>query len=142
MTEFAGVPLPDGNGLLIVLDITDSQNAADALRQRNEALVEADAVKTRFLATMSTELRTPLTSIGGFAELLQQGIGGELTEAGDEYVDAILTSVERLTEQIESLLDLSQSEAGLLPLASDEIALEPFLRKLADERAARSARRA
>jgi signal transduction histidine kinase len=137
--EFAGVPLPDGNGLLIVLDITDSQNAADALRQRNEALIEADAVKTRFLATMSTELRTPLTSIGGFAELLQQGIGGELTEAGDEYVDAILTSVERLTEQIESLLDLSQSEAGLLPLASDEIALEPFLRKLADERAARIA---
>jgi signal transduction histidine kinase len=137
--EFAGVPLPDGNGLLIVLDITDSQNAEEALRERNEALVEADAVKTRFLANMSTELRTPLTSIGGFAELLQQGVGGELTEAGSDYVGAILTSVERLTEQIESLLDLSQSEAGLLPLASDEIALEPFLRKLADERAARIA---
>jgi signal transduction histidine kinase len=137
--EFAGVPLPDGNGLLIVLDITDSQKAEEALRERNEALIEADAVKTRFLANMSTELRTPLTSIGGFAELLQQGIGGELTEAGSDYVGAILTSVERLTEQIESLLDLSQSEAGLLPLASDDIALEPFLRKLADERAARIA---
>ncbi len=137
--EFAGVPLPDGNGLLIVLDITDSQNAEEALRERNEALVEADAVKTRFLANMSTELRTPLTSIGGFAELLQQGIGGELSDAGSEYVGAILTSVERLTEQIESLLDLSQSEAGLLPLASEDIALEPFVRKLADERAARIA---
>lgn len=137
--EFAGVPLPDGNGMLIVLDITDSQKAAEALRERNEALVEADAVKTRFLANMSTELRTPLTSIGGFAELLQQGIGGELSPSGSEYVQAILTSVERLTEQIESLLDLSQSEAGLLPLASDDIALEPFLRKLADERAARVA---
>jgi len=137
--EFAGVPLPDGNGLLIVLDITDSQKAEEALRERNEALVEADAVKTRFLANMSTELRTPLTSIGGFAELLQAGLGGELSGAGDDYVAAILTSVERLTEQIESLLDLSQSEAGLLPLASEEIALEPFLRKLVDERAARIA---
>ncbi|MCB2048071.1 MAG: PAS-domain containing protein [Novosphingobium sp.] len=135
--EFAGVPLPDGNGLLTVLDITDSQKAAEALRERNEALVEADAVKTRFLANMSTELRTPLTSIGGFAELLQSGLGGDLSESGGEYVTAILSSVERLTEQIESLLDLSQSEAGLLPLASEEIALEPFLRKLADERSAR-----
>ncbi len=88
--EFAGVPLPDGNGLLIVLDITDSQKADEALRERNEALIEADAVKTRFLANMSTELRTPLTSIGGFAELLQQGIGGELSESGSEYVGAIL----------------------------------------------------
>lgn len=134
--EFAGVPLPDGNGLLAVLDITDSQKAEDALRQRNEALVEADAVKTRFLANMSTELRTPLTSIGGFAELIQAGLGGDLSEAGREYIAAILASVERLTEQIESLLDLSQSEAGLLPLASETIALEPFARKLAEERAA------
>ena len=135
--EFAGVPLPDGNGLLTVLDITDSQKAEDALRERNEALLEADAMKTRFLANMSTELRTPLTSIGGFAELLQTGLGGELSEAGGEYVGAILTSVERLTEQIESLLDLSQSEAGLLPLTSETITLDQFVRKLADERAAR-----
>ena len=78
--EFAGVPLPDGNGLLAVLDITDSQKAEDALRESNAALMEADAIKTRFLANMSYELRTPLTSIGGFAELLQAGLGGELSD--------------------------------------------------------------
>jgi signal transduction histidine kinase len=88
---------------------------------------------------MSTELRTPLTSIGGFAELLQEGVGGELSESGTEYVAAILTSVERLTEQIESLLDLSQSEAGLLPLVEEELLLEPLLRQIADERASRIA---
>ena len=59
--EFAGVPLPDGNGLLTVLDITDSQKAEEALKQRATALEEADALKTRFLATMSYEFRTPLT---------------------------------------------------------------------------------
>ena len=80
--EFAGVPLPDGNGLLTVLDVTDSKKAEDALRERNTALEEADAVKTRFLANMSYEFRTPLTSIGGFAELLQSGVAGELTDAG------------------------------------------------------------
>ena len=132
--EFAGVPLPDGNGLLTVLDITDSQKAEDALRERNAALVEADTVKTRFLANMSYELRTPLTSIGGFAELLQTGLGGDLSDAGGEYISAILSSVERLSEQIESLLDLSQSEAGLLPLATEEIDLAQLGQALVDER--------
>ena len=132
--EFAGVPLPDGNGLLTVLDITDSQKAEAALRERNAALLEADAVKTRFLANMSYEFRTPLTSIGGFAELLQTGLGGELNEAGREYIAAILSSVERLGEQIESVLDLSQSEAGLLPLAREEIELLPFVTRLVEDR--------
>ncbi|HNN56607.1 MAG TPA: PAS-domain containing protein, partial [Novosphingobium sp.] len=106
--EYAGVPLPDGNGLLTVLDITDAQKAEEALKQRAAALEEADAMKTRFLANMSYEFRTPLTSIGGFAELLEAGLGGELSEAGREYVAAILASVGRLGEQIESVLDLSQ----------------------------------
>ncbi|MDE2405438.1 MAG: PAS-domain containing protein [Sphingomonadales bacterium] len=135
--EFAGVPLPDGNGLLTVLDITDSQKAEDALRERNAALVEADAVKTRFLANMSYELRNPLNSIGGFAELLQAGLGGPLSEAGQGYVSDILTAVARLGEHIENVLDLSQSEAGMLPLAHEEIELFPWVTRLVEERAPR-----
>ncbi|MFN5783888.1 MAG: sensor histidine kinase, partial [Novosphingobium sp.] len=135
--EFAGVPLPDGNGLLTVLDITDSQKAEESLKQRAAALEEADALKTRFLANMSYEFRTPLTSIGGFAELLDAGLGGELSEQGREYVAAILTSVDRLGEQIESVLDLSQSEAGLLPLVREEVELFPLVTRLVEDRAAR-----
>jgi len=135
--EFAGVPLPDGNGLLTVLDITDSQKAEAALRERNLALEEADAVKTRFLANMSYQLRTPLTSIGGFAELLAAGVGGDLSEDGKEYVGAIVASSARLGEQIETLLDLSQSEAGLLPLAREEIELMPLVRDVVEERRTR-----
>ena len=135
--EFAGVPLPDGNGLLAVLDITDSQKAEDALRESNAALMEADAIKTRFLANMSYELRTPLTSIGGFAELLQAGLGGDLSDSGREYVSDILASVDQLGEHIESLLDLSQSEAGMLPLKKEEIELMPFVRSVVEERAGR-----
>jgi len=135
--EFAGVPLPDGNGLLTVLDISDSQNAEDALRERNAALLEADAVKTRFLANMSYELRTPLTSIGGFAELLQAGVGGDLSKDGNEYVEAILSSVDRLGEQIESLLDLSQSEAGLLPLERQDVEVASFVSDVVEYKLAR-----
>jgi signal transduction histidine kinase len=94
-------------------------------------------MKTRFLANMSYEFRTPLTSIGGFAELLEAGLGGDLSDSGKEYVSAILQSVERLGEQIESVLDLSQSEAGMLPLAHEEIDLLPFVTQLVEDRAER-----
>lgn len=131
--RFAGIPLPDGNGLLTVLDITASQKAEQALRERAEALEEADAVKARFLANMSYEFRTPLTTIGGYAELLKSGAATDPAQAG-EYVDAILSAVERLTEQVENVLDLSQSEAGLLPIRKERIDLLDFLTTLVRER--------
>lgn len=133
--RFAGIPLPDGNGLLTVLDITASQKAEQALRERAEALEEADAVKARFLANMSYEFRTPLTTIGGYAELLKSGAASDPAAAG-EYVDAILSAVERLTEQVENVLDLSQSEAGLLPIRKERLDLLEFLTKLVREREA------
>lgn len=135
--EFAGVPLPDGNGLLAVLDITDSMKAEQALRESNAALMEADAIKTRFLANMSKELRTPLTSIGGFAEMLELGLGGDLSDSGRDYVGSIITASRQLGDHIDSLLDLSQSEAGLLPLKFEEIDPMPFVRAVVEERAAR-----
>ncbi|MEA1619367.1 PAS-domain containing protein [Erythrobacter sp. T5W1-R] len=134
--RFAGVPLPDGNGLLTVLDITDSQKAEKALRERALALEEADAVKARFLANMSYEFRTPLTTIGGYAELLKTQVAGENRDEVVEYVDAILAAVERLTEQVENVLDLSQSEAGLLPISKERVDLLTFLTKLVREREA------
>src|SRR3546814_3583271 len=66
--DFASIPLPDGNALLIMLDITPSRKMEGALRERNEALEAADKAKTAFLSRMSYELRTPLTSIGGSSE--------------------------------------------------------------------------
>ncbi|ARU15348.1 PAS domain-containing sensor histidine kinase [Croceicoccus marinus] len=130
----AGVPLPDGNGMLTSLDITDAQKAEAALIERNEALVEADAVKTRFLANMSYEFRTPLTSITGFAEMLRAGVAGEMTETGREYVTAILDSTARLSQQIEAVLDLTQSEAGLMPMAEEDVELMPLVTGLVQDR--------
>ena len=133
--RFAGIPLPDGNGLLTVLDITASQKAEQALRDRAEALEEADGVKARFLANMSYEFRTPLTTIGGYAELLKSGVASGPEQAG-EYVDAILSAAARLTEQVENVLDLSQSEAGLLPIRKEPVDLLDFLTTLVREREA------
>ncbi|MFN3433718.1 MAG: PAS-domain containing protein [Sphingomonas sp.] len=106
--EFAAVPLPDGNALLTMLDITDSRRAEQALRDRANALEAADRVKTQFVANMSYELRTPLTSISGFAEMLHAGFAGALSRDAEGYVEAILQSVERLGLLIDDVLDLTQ----------------------------------
>jgi signal transduction histidine kinase len=121
--EFAAVPLPDGAALFTMLDITDSRKVEAALRERTEALEEADRLKTAFVSNMSYELRTPLTSIGGFAEMLAAGYAGALPDLASDYVAAILDSVARLGALIDNVLDLTQSDMGSLLLAEDEIDL-------------------
>lgn len=131
--EFAAVPLPDGNALFTMLDVTDSRKVETALRDRNEALEAADRLKTAFVSNMSYELRTPLTSIGGFAEMLAGGYAGSLSETGSEYVQAILDSVTRLSVLIDNVLDLTQSDSGSLLLAEDEVDLTALCRAVAEE---------
>lgn len=121
--QFAAVPLPDGNALFTMLDITDSRMIEAALRDKNEALEDADRLKTAFVSNMSYELRTPLTSIGGFAEMLAGGYAGELPETAVDYVAAITDSVSRLGALIDNVLDLTQSDIGGLLLAEDEVDL-------------------
>lgn len=139
--EFAVVPLPDGNALFTMLDITASRGIEAALRERNDALEEADKLKNAFVANMSYELRVPLTSIGGFAEMLAGGYAGALEPAAKEYVDAILTSVARLSQVVEDALDLTQSEAGSLPLAREEVNLVALVSEAAHAAEADAAER-
>jgi signal transduction histidine kinase len=119
--EFAAVPLPDGNALFTMLDVTDSTRIEAALRERATALEEADRVKTDFVANMSYELRTPLTSIGGFAELLAGGYAGTLSAKGKDYVDAVLESVDRLSKLINDVLDLTTGDSGRIALERERV---------------------
>jgi signal transduction histidine kinase len=120
--QFAAVPLPDGNALFTMVDVTDSSRIEAALRERAAALEEADRVKTDFVANMSYELRTPLTSIGGFAELLAGGYAGELSAKGKDYVDAVIESVERLSKLINDVLDLTTGDPrGALVLERERV---------------------
>lgn len=131
--DFAAIPLPDGNALLIMLDVTASRKMEGALRERNEALEAADKVKTAFLSRMSYELRTPLTSIGGFGEMLQAGYAGKLSEQQRVYVDAIMDSVGVLGKQIDNVLDLAQGEAGTLAVERAPVDVANLLTGALDE---------
>ena len=130
--EFAAVPLPDGNALFTMVDVTDSSRIEAALRERATALEEADRVKTDFVANMSYELRTPLTSIGGFAEMLQGGYAGELPSAATDYVGAILESVERLSKLINDVLDLTQGDTQGIVLERERVDVAGMCRAAAE----------
>jgi signal transduction histidine kinase len=119
--QFAAVPLPDGNALFTMVDVTDSTRIEAALRERAAALEDADRVKTDFVANMSYELRTPLTSIGGFAELLQGGYAGDLSAKARDYLSAIVESVERLSKLINDVLDLTTGDARGVVLEKERV---------------------
>ncbi len=127
--EFAAVPLPDGNALFTMLDITDSRKVERVLRERAATLEEADKVKTAFVANMSYELRTPLTSITGFAEMMAQGLAGPLEPQAQDYVNAILSSAERLGTLVDNVLDLTQNEVGGLPMERKPIDVAELVRR-------------
>ncbi|MEK6747146.1 MAG: ATP-binding protein [Pseudomonadota bacterium] len=110
------VPLPDGATLITYLDITDSTLVERSLRERNDALSEADRLKTEFLANVSYELRSPLTSISGFSEMLRQEYFGTLSDKQREYVEGIHQSSQHLMQLINDILDLAGIEAGYMRL--------------------------
>jgi signal transduction histidine kinase/PAS domain-containing protein len=125
--DVTAVPLPDGNALLTMLDTSDRHRVERALRDRNEALEAADRVKTAFVANMSYELRTPLTSIKGFTEMLQGGFAGPLSDNGQEYVEAILQSVDRLGTLVDDVLDLTGREGS--PLQREPVEMTTIARE-------------
>ena len=83
-------PLADGSALMMLRDVTDTYNVERVLMERNAALEETNRLKTDFLANASYELRTPLTNISGFAELLLEQIGGPITDQQQDYLEGIL----------------------------------------------------
>jgi signal transduction histidine kinase len=113
------------------------------LAETNVALYEANRLKSEFLSVVTHELRTPLVSIIGFAELLRDAVGnaGGDSQRTARYCDNILTSGRNLLEIINDLLDLAKIEAGRMELhlssfAIDELCrdLIDFVRPLADKR--------
>ena len=140
--QYAAVPLPDGNALLTMVDVTDSTRIEAALRERAKALEEADRVKTDFVANMSYELRTPLTSIGGFAELLGGGYAGDLTSKARDYVSAILESVERLSKLINDVLDLTTGDTRGVALEKERVDIAGLCRAAVETVKPRAAEKA
>ncbi len=131
--RYRAVPLPDGNALITFTDVSDAVKAEQALRDRAEALEAADRLKNSILTNVSYEVRTPLTSIVGFAETLEYGIAGPLTPKQREYVLDIRKSSEDLKLIIDAIIDLSAIDAGQMELKLSDIDVAYLLSSAAEK---------
>lgn len=118
---YAIVPLPNGQTMLTFTNVSDARAAERMLRERNDALVEADRVKSEFIQHVNYELRSPLTNIIGFSALLRSVETGPLTERQSEYLDYIATSTSTLLTIVNDILDLATIDAGIMDLDLSEV---------------------
>ena len=135
--DFAVIPLPNAQTMLTFVNITDSVRVERALTEKNEALRKADSLKNDFVQHVSYELRSPLTNIIGFADLLKTPTFGTLTERQAEYVDHISTSSSLLLTIVNDILDLATVDAGIVELDLADINLTDFIDEVSAQMADR-----
>ncbi len=106
-----------GVGMVVTL----LEESAHELQLKNQALIEADRVRQNFFNTVSHEVRTPLTSIIGYLEFLEERIGGQLTAQQETYVRQMQESAHQLQGLIDSILDSARIDAGTFEIRPEAI---------------------
>ncbi|MGA8706490.1 MAG: ATP-binding protein [Steroidobacteraceae bacterium] len=113
----------------MLMEEIDAHRRTDtALQKAKEVAEAANQAKTRYLVGLSHEIRAPLNSIFGYAQLLERGSAG----SPDNAVRVIRRSAEHLSNLIDGLLDVSKIENGMLRLNRDAVQLPEFLDQLVD----------
>lgn len=129
LIDYTIVRLGDSQTMLTFVDVTNSANYENVLKERNDALVTADRLKDAFVQNVSYELRSPLTSIIGFADLLASDNFGPLTDQQRSYTDYIRSSSATLGMLIDNILDLTNVDAGIAELDLHEHDVEVLIEK-------------
>ena len=119
--DFVTVPLPDGRTMATFVDVSDTVRIERALTERAEALEAADALKNAFIHHVSYELRSPLTNIIGFTQLLADTQAGPLNGRQHEYVGYVMSSSTALLAIVNDILDLASIDAGIMELDYAEV---------------------
>lgn len=131
--DCAVLPLPDGGNLATFRDITDTVRAERILRERNAALIAADAIRDTVIRYISHDLRSPLNNISGYTQFLATSEAGPLSEKQREYLGHISASSAELLAIIDGL-QLAILDAG----GRNTLAAQVEIRKLLDVVAASS----
>jgi signal transduction histidine kinase len=114
-------PLPDGATLLTFIDVSASVSVERALTERNQALLDAEKLRNDFVHHVSYELRSPLTNIIGFIQLLGEGAVGPLNPKQREYTGYVLKSSAALLAIINDILDLASIDTDAMELSLENV---------------------
>jgi two-component system, NtrC family, sensor histidine kinase GlrK len=98
-----------------------------------DRLKEVDKLKTDFFAMISHELRTPLTTIREGTNLLLEGVGGSVTEKQGRLLTILATESKRLTGLVNSILDLSKMESGMVTYTFEQRRVAPLIEQAVKE---------
>ena len=112
--------------------LIEKNNAYKIIKEQNEKILEADKVKSEFLANVSHELRTPLNAILGFSEILSEGLHGELNAKQKEYISDIRVSGLHLLGMINEILDISKIESKAVKLVRSDFNIMRALTEVAN----------
>jgi signal transduction histidine kinase len=123
-------PLPDGATLIAFADVTDTRKLESALADRSNALAEAERLKRDFVGNVSYELRTPLTTIIGYSELLERS-GENLSERGRGHASAVRAAATQLARSIDDVLDMAQIDADEMALDLEDVRVADLLAQAA-----------
>jgi len=133
------LPGPGSDVMATVRDVTDRRLARDALkhaleqeRDAAQKLREASRIKDEFLDIVAHELRTPVTAIGGFADLLDRQWDSHDEPTRRDMVARILRNSREMSALVERLLDMSRLQAGRVDLALEEVDIAALLHAIVD----------
>jgi len=101
----------------------------DQLRRANEKLREVDQAKSESISMVAHELRSPITSITGFAKIMHKGKLGPLTKEQMEFCGIILKNAEHIQRLINDLLDLAKLELGKLEMHFEAVSCRELIKE-------------
>jgi two-component system sensor histidine kinase GlrK len=120
---------------LAIVSPPEISELAKAFNLMCDRLKEVDKIKSDFFSSMSHELRTPLSSIKEGINLLREGEGGVTTDKQNRLLAILTAESNRLINLVNSLLDLSKMEAGMMTYAFEEGRLGPLIESVIVEMA-------
>ena len=126
IVSFQSRPLPDGATLIAFADITDARRLESALADREQALDSAERLKREFVGNVSYELRTPLTTIIGYSELLDR-MGEAIPERGRNHLGAVRQAATQLGRSIDDVLDIAAIDAGEMALEMGDVRVDELM---------------